>query len=185
MFKKNLILIEDKLDEFYLQQDNNDIEDYDYKQKINSPKNSITIKKNVSGIIEYINEEEYDIKEQEIKYKIFEDISAVTKNVNSIELIITLPKINQITSINKIRFSKNINNYIKDIYVTQNNKKIFEKEELLNSKSEKNNIRYPSNKQINLHLIIEPVGLNTIINKNIYISYSYITLKNKIKYYSH
>ena len=183
MLSPNLILIEETLDKFYIEK----IEEPKYLYyKNNSPKNSkknlIEMNKKEQGIIEYIEEKEYNVKEQEIKYKIFEDISEVSKNINNIELIISLPKTHQILSINKIRFSKNIKNYIKDIYITKNKKIILDKNELLNSNLEKNNINYSSNKQLRLHLILETQGLNTIINKNIYISYSYINLKNKIKY---
>ena len=146
------------------------------------------------SIIEHIDDQEYYLKEQEIKYKIFENISYVTKTSDGkIELIFSIPQNYQIISINKIKLSNKINLYIQDMYICLNNKKIITKNNLYNKFNKNeflinnnyNNIikcNNNTNNKINLHIILSPIALNFIINKYIYITYSYANYKNKIKY---
>jgi hypothetical protein len=75
-----------------------------------------------NSIIEHVEEKDYLMKEQELKFKIFDDISSVSKNLNNkIELIINIPKFSNIMTINKIKLSKNIKQYIFDIFVSLDN----------------------------------------------------------------
>ncbi len=146
-----------------------------------------------SSIIEHIEETNYFVKEQEHKYKIFDDISSVIKNKNNqIELVINIPKSSDIVTINKIKLSKSIKEYIFDIFVTLDDKTILTQDELYKKKislSELNkyndsNIIDCSKGEVDIHIILEPNSINEIINNNIYISFSYINYKNKIKFYT-
>ena len=148
-----------------------------------------------SDIFEHIldNNIEYFIKEQEIKYKIFDDISSILRTTDGkIELILNIPKKSKLLSINKIKLSKKISNYIFDIFVSLNNKIILTKENLYNSKIKlddvinnnnlNNNLINCSNNNINLHIFIQSINIISIINIYIYITYSYINYKNKFSY---
>ncbi len=147
-----------------------------------------------SSIIEHIEETNYFVKEQEHKYKIFDDISSVIKNKNNqIELVINIPKSSDIVTINKIKLSKSIKEYIFDIFVTLDDKTILTQDELykkkislseLNNKYNDSNIIDCSKGEVDIHIILEPNSINEIINNNIYISFSYINYKNKIKFYT-
>lgn len=153
----------------------------------------IITKKQNTCLIENINNENYNIYDNEIKYKIFQDISLITKNNNNLELVLNIPSKNNILSINKIKFSDKLNKYIKDIYLKINNNKI-NKDVILgivnNNKSLKiieniynnNIINYSTNTNIDLYIVLDKNALNYIINKNIFINYSYIIYKNKLKF---
>ncbi len=146
-------------------------------------------------IIEHIEETNYLVKEQELKYKIFDDISSVIKNKNNkIELVINIPKSSDIVTINKIKLSKSIKEFIFDIFVTLDNSIILTQEDLynkkinfsdfsLNSDLNENNVIDCSRGEVNIHIILEPQSINKIINNNIYISFSFINFKNKVKFY--
>ena len=158
---------------------------------INQIKNS---EENDTSIIEHIDDENYQNHEHEIKYKIFEDINAVIKKGNNIELILTLPTNYNIISINKIKISKKVKNFINDIYLCINNKISLTKDELYNQinnsekiskiKNSKENkiINNNNNNIINLHILLDSSAVNYIVNKDIFINYSYLINKNKIKY---
>jgi hypothetical protein len=151
-------------------------------------------------LIEHVEEKNYSIKEQEIKYKIFDDISSITKNNTNdkIELVINISKTSDILTINKIKLSKNIKKYIFDIFVTLNNKIILNRDNLYNTKinlskeskfddSEEENYNNLdsincSQGEVNIHIVLKPNSLNDILNNYIYISYSFINFKNKIKF---
>lgn len=145
-----------------------------------------------NNFIENIEEKNYYLQENEVKYKIFEDISSISKNNNNIELILNIPIEKNIISINKIKLSSQLNKHIKNIYLNINNKMIINKDEMIGNKEklskiierkEKENIINSSiNKNINLHIIFDKNALNHIINKNIFVNYSYAILKNKIKF---
>ena len=155
-----------------------------YKNLLNKQYNNYS-----SDILEHIDDSEYNIKEQEIKYKIFDDISSITKQNENIEIILDIPKNSQIISINKIKLSKNINNFVNDIYISLNNKKITKEkiyknnlnEYLINNKLDNNSFKCHNN--ISLHIIINSNSFNEIINNNIYVTYSYANYKNKNKIY--
>ena len=148
-----------------------------------------------NSIIEHVEDKNYLMKEQELKFKIFDDISSVSKNNNNkIELIINIPKSSNIMTINKIKLSKNIKQYIFDIFVSLNNNIILHKENLYNEKKNinffdkdlyenKNNIDC-SKGDVNIHIILEPNSINDIINNYVYISYSFINYKNKVKFFN-
>ena len=119
----------------------------------------------------------YHLKENEKKYKIFEDISSINSHSKYLELVLELPINLKIVSINKIKFSDKIKDCIENIYLTINNKKIvtdIQNINLLNIRDIKN---------LEIHLLLKKNAINKIINKNIYITYSYIETKSKIKFY--
>jgi hypothetical protein len=185
-------LIHDKFEEF-----NNLYQ----KQRQESPeKTQITKKINYyylntnhqDNLIEQVDDKSYNLYEQEVIYKIFEDISSVSKINGMIELVLEIPSENNIISINKIKLSNKLNNYIKDIYVKIDNEKIitkddFKKEKFNTSKilenvySEKI-INCQNKKNINLHILFDNQIINKIINKNIVVNYSYAIFKNKVKF---
>lgn len=147
-------------------------------------------------LIEGINDDEnYNSYEQEIKYKIFEDISSVSKKNNIIELVLDIPVDNSIISINKIKFSNKINKYIKDIYVCIGDEKIITHKDFLNSTStnletsskftkhisSQKIINCQYNKNITLHILLSNKVINKIINKNIFVNYSFAIFKPKQK----
>ncbi len=141
-----------------------------------------------SSMIEHIEETDYMVKEQEHKYKIFDDISSVIKNKNNkIELVLNIPRSSDVISINKIKLSRSIKDYIFDIFITLDNKKILSRGDLYNTKINFSNLKnYPnsincSKGDIDIHIVLEPNSINEIINNNIYISFSYINYKNKNK----
>ena len=151
-----------------------------------------------NSIIEHVEEKDYLMKEQELKFKIFDDISSVSKNLNNkIELIINIPKFSNIMTINKIKLSKNIKQYIFDIFVSLDNKIILYKENLYNEKIilkninffdkdlyEKKNYIDCSKGDVNIHIILEPNSINDIINNYVYISYSFNNYKSKVKFFN-
>lgn len=154
----------------------------------------------ISDLVEQLEEKNYMMKEQEIKFKIFDDISSVSKNSdNKLELILTIPKSSDIMTINKIKLSKNIKQYVFDIFITLNNNIILNKdikhnEKILLSKSNSNIFDYAnlfenknhidcSKGDVNIHIVLEPNSINEIINNNIYINYSFANYKNKVKFF--
>lgn len=147
-------------------------------------------------LIEEINDDKnYNLYEQEIKYKIFEDISSVSKKNDMIELILDIPIDNSIISINKIKLSNKINKYIKDIYVYASDEKIITHKDFLNSISTNTEtsskftkhissqkiINCQYNKNITLHILLSNNVINKIINKNIFVNYSFAVFKPKLK----
>ncbi len=183
-------LIKSKDDYFNMIKESEENKYYQYVNKDNMLFDDIE-----TCLIEHVEEYDYLTKEQEIKYKIFDDISSVTKNSNNkIELIIAIPKSSDILTINKIKLSKSIKKYIFDIFITLDNETILTKEnlyttklsladdidELYENKFEK--IIDCSRGEISIHIILEPQSINNIINNNIYISYSFINFKNKFKF---
>lgn len=185
------LLIKEKFNEF----------DFDFEKKServlssieNIYKNQIQKYKHNIDLIENIEETNYYVQDNEVKYKIFEDISTISKKKNNdIELILNIPIENNIISINKIKLSNQLNKYIKNIYLNIDDKIIIKKDELNINKEklskiikykEKDNIINSSiNKNINLHIVIDKKALNYIINKNIFVNYSYAIFKNKIKF---
>lgn len=146
-----------------------------------------------SCMIEHIEETNYLVKEQEKMFKIFDDISSVIKNKNDkIELVINIPKSSDIVTINKIKLSKSIKDFIFDIFITLDEQVILTQEDLYKKKinfsnffdiTDENNIIDCSKGEVDIHIILEPQSINKIINNNIYISFTYINYKNKIKFY--
>lgn len=144
-------------------------------------------------LIEEIDDNNYNLYEQEINYKIFEDISSVVKKNNMIELVLDIPVDNSIISINKIKLSNKLNKYIKDIYVCMEDEKIITNKDFLNSKSYKSSkftenissekiINCQYNKNITLHVLLSNNVINKIINKNIFVNYSFAIFKPKLKF---
>lgn len=75
-------------------------------------------------LIEEIDDSNYNLYEHEIKYKIFQDISSISKKNNMIELILDISIDDGIMSINKIKLSNTLNKYINDIFVCVDGEKI-------------------------------------------------------------
>ena len=149
--------------------------------------------------IEEINDDKnYNLYEQEINYKIFEDISSVSKKNNMIELVLNIPIDNSIISINKIKLSNKLNKYIKNIYVCADDEKIITNKDFLNSNSSNSETSSPIkftkhissqkiincqyNKNITLHVLLSNNVINKIINKNIFVNYSFAIFKPKLKF---
>ena len=155
-----------------------------YNNKIREYKNkNYNIESNINNCVEYINDVDYDTHYEEITYKIFDDLTHIIKNKNNIELIINIPNTYELLSIIKIKLSKKITNYIKDIYVKQNKEIILTKDKLLNINTKDiNNVINNTQGNLNLHIIIETNSLNHVINSNIYILFLFINRKNKVKF---
>lgn len=207
------LLIKETFDEFNLDQEKKIISFKTKPLNINSNSNSNTNTNNLTNVliennqikeiiygsqkqnnnfIENIEEKNYYVQDNEVKYKIFEDISSISKKNNDIELILNIPVENNIISINKIKLSNQLNKYIKNIYLNIDNKIIINKDEMIGnreklstiieSKEKVNIIKSLTNKNINLHIILDKNALNHIINKNIFVNYSYAIFKNKVKF---
>lgn len=147
-------------------------------------------------LIEQVNDNNYNLYDQEIKYKIFEDISSVSKKNNMIELVLDIPTDDTIISINKIKLSNKLNKYIKDIYVCVGDEKIITYKDFLNSSSTNSEssskfkehissqkiINCEYNKNITIHIFFFNNIINKIINKNIFVNYSFAIFKQKLKF---
>lgn len=144
-------------------------------------------------LIEEIDDNNYNLYDHEIKYKIFEDISSVTRKNNTIELILDIPIDNNVISINKIKLSNKLNKYIKDIFVCIGDEKVITYKDFSN-KNNNQTTTFPQqissekiincqfNKNITLHILLKNKIINKIINKNIFVNYSFAIFKNKIKF---
>lgn len=179
------ILIQDRFNEY----------DFDFntiQNHISKKENSYITNYNEyeNNLIEEFDEHNYTIYENEVKYKIFEDISSVTKNNDLIELVILIPSNNNIISINKIKLSDKLTKYIKDIFINIGEQKIIRKEnkenkilsKIIEENINKNIINCQNNDKIYLHILLDKKAINDIINKNIFVNYSYAIIKNKLKY---
>lgn len=190
------LLIKEKFDEFNLDLEkinpsllSNTIKYNAFKDNI-SEQNCI-YSKNYS-IIENIDDKNYYVQDNEVKYKIFEDISSILKNDKYLEIVLKIPIENNILSINKIKFSNKINKYIKNIYLNIDNKVTIKNEDIFESKKILSKIiKYDKTehiincslyKNIDIHIILDKDALNYIMNKNIFVNYSYVIFKNKIKF---
>ena len=166
---------------------------FDYEQKILNKINYMQSTNEYSNeLIEEIDDNNYNLYDQEIKYKIFKDISSVSKKDDMIELILDIPIDESIISINKIKLSNKLNQYIKDIYVCIDDEKIITYKDFLNSTinnskftehiSSQKIINCQYNKNITLHILFKNNIINKIINKNIFINYSFVIFKSKLKF---
>ena len=184
-------LIQDKFSEF--DELNSSNQNQNQNQKSNKNVVLQVEDKYSSNLIEQIDDKNYNSYEQEVAYKIFEDISSISKKNNMIELILEIPIDNNILFINKIKLSNKINEYIKDIYVCINGDIIISKDDFINKQndssklikntfSSKKIINCQNVKNVNLHIFLSTNIINKIINKTIFINYSYTVLKNKVKF---
>ena len=183
-------LIHDKFTEFDL------YSEQDQEKKILNKINCLYSYDNYSNeLIEEIDDNNYTSYEQEIKYKIFKDISSISKKNNTIELTLNIPLDDNIISINKIKLSSSLNKYIKDIYVCVDKEKIITYKDFFNNSqnithsttfakhiSSDKIINCQCNKNITLHIILKDNIINKIINKNIFVNYSFAIFKNKMKF---
>lgn len=179
-------LIQDKFTEFDF--DILGLQEKKILKKINSFK--ILKDKSSNELIQHIDENKYNLYEHEVKYRIFKDISSINKKNNSIELVLDIPINNNIISINKIKMGNKLIEYIKDIYVCVNDDKITTNDDFKNSKDFKSVkniycekiINCRNDKKITLHIILKNNVINKIINKNIFVNYSFTFFKNKNKF---
>ena len=168
--------------------------DYEIKIPSSSTKyNLIFLTKQNNSLVENIDDNNYNTEINEIKYKIFDDISSISNNSDNLELILTLPTEYNIISINKIKLSDKLNKYVKNIYLIADDQIIISMDKLFNINKEQKTkiIKQKQNnsqinniigKNINLHIILDKDSINHIINKNIFVNYSFIVIKNKFKY---
>lgn len=147
-----------------------------------------------NDFIEEIDDNNYNLCEQEVKYKIFEDISSVSKKNNVLEIVLNIPIDNNILSINKIKLSNKINKYIKDIFICIDDEKILTQKDFTDNKTLQHSSKFTEyiscdkiincecDKNITLHILLDNFVINKIINKNIFVNYSFAILKNKQKF---
>ena len=180
-------LIKDKFMEFDLNFE------YESEKKLLNKINYLTSSNYSNELIEEIDDNNYNLYDQEIKYKIFEDISSVIKNNNNIELIINIPVDDNIISINKIKLSSELNKYITDIFICIGNEKVITHKNFIKKNTTQISIftqqiltnkiiNCKSNKDITLHILLKDNVINKIIQKNIFVNYSFAIFKNKVKF---
>jgi hypothetical protein len=199
------LLIQDKFDEFdcanlsysSIQKKKSKSEKKESGEQIESDNYFGQIKKTKSSesfsdemnIIELVDDKNYAVYENDVKYKIFEDISSISKSsCGEIELVLDIPYEHNIVSINKIKLSNELGKFVKNIYMMTGKKVIMTKEQILNDTNKLLKIKENINSDcsdgygICLHIILDKDSLNHIINKNIFVNYSYAVLKNKLKF---
>ncbi len=184
------LLIKDDFMEFNF----NSEQEQEHEKKLLNKINYLYLSNNYSNeLIEEIDDNNYNLYDHEIKYKIFEDISSVTKKNNTIELVLDIPVDDNIISINKIKLSNKLNKYIKDIFVCVGDEKVITYKDFLNENnyqtltfaqqiSSEKIINCQFNKDITLHILLKNNIINKIINKNIFVNYSFAIFKNKLKF---
>jgi hypothetical protein len=167
---------------------------YDQEKQLQDKINYLLLNNEYSKeLIEEINDNNYNLYEHEIKYKIFKDISSVCYKNNMIELVLDIPIDKNILSINKIKLSNKLNKYIKDIFVCVGDEKIITYRDFITINSESSTkftkhiysqkiINCQYEKKITLHLMLNNNIINKIINKNIFVNYSFTIFKNKLKF---
>lgn len=156
------------------------LNEVDHYYSIKSPKKRVqkNFDEEYDSIIESINDNNnYLLKENEKKYKIFEDISYINNHDRHLELILDLPINLKINSINKIKFSNKIKNYIEKIFISVN------KKEVISDINSINLLNIHNVNELELHIILRKNAINHLLNQNIYITYSYIDSKPKLKFY--
>lgn len=187
-------LIQDKFLEFDFETMGNQVGNQE-KMLLNKINYLCSTNEYSNELIEEIDDSNYNLYEHEIKYKIFEDISSISKKNNMIELVLDIPIGDSIISINKIKLSNTLNKYITDIFVCVDGEKIITHKDFLTNMS--NNIHSSTftkqistekvincqySKNITLHILLKNNIINKIINKNIFVNYSYAIFKNKLKF---
>jgi hypothetical protein len=129
--------------------------------------------------LEHIKTNEINMEiENKIKFKIFDDIDSIYKKSNHIELIIKIPIVENIISINKIILADKIKKHLINIFIYIDGVKIFfnnTKKTFVNSKE--------LIKNLELCICLDSIALNDIMNQNIIVNYSCVNSKKKIKYY--
>ena len=187
-------LIQDKFLEFDFDTERYQVENQE-KMLLNKINYLCSTNEYSNVLIEEIDDSNYNLYEHEIKYKIFEDISSISKKNNIIELVLDIPIGDNIISINKIKLSNTLNKYITNIFVCVDGEKIITHKDFLNKMI--NNIQSStfykqistdkvincrSSKNITLHILLKDNVINKIINKNIFVNYSFAIFKNKQKF---
>lgn len=143
-------------------------------------KNNDFLKIPQNNIINIVDDNKYNIVEHDEIFNIFDDIKyiSIDNNNNTIELAIDLPKNFNIIAINNIKISKKLDTHIKNIYLKINNISYETFNSLKKIYLENNNANFAKT----IHIIFNNLCLNNIFNKNIYVNYSCMSIKNKIKF---
>jgi hypothetical protein len=160
----------------------NDFSNFYTKKIKNYKNNNYDIESNINNFIEYINDIDYETKSEGIKYKILDDSTHIIKSKDDIKLVLDISNTNEVLSILKIKLSKKIKAYIKDIYIKQNKEVILTKDKLLNINTKDTHMINKKSGKLNLYIIIELNSLNYFINSSIYILFLFVNNKNKVKY---
>lgn len=193
------LLITESFDDYYLNNDHANQKNTNNQHKTHTHTHTLTRAQNsqlndncTNSLIEYIDDTNYNVQTNEIKYKLFNDISSINIKNGKIELILNLPITHNVISINKIKLSNNLNKFLKDIYLVIDNNVIIEKDEIFGSrenflkvvayKFNKNAINCLMDKNIDICIVLNKDAINYIMNKNIFVSYSFMILKNKVKF---
>ena len=82
----------------------------------------LELEEDVFKFFEGYPNKKYSVKYEEKHYNIFDDINFVSKHKKNIELQITIKNSDSYIIINKIRLSQNIDKFIENCYITDNNK---------------------------------------------------------------
>ena len=120
-------------------------------------------------------------------YKIFNDITDIKTNNDTIELQIMLNKSNDIITINNIILSDNIKKLLHNCYVSYDENTIIPYNEIKNKmfifkkKLIQNNCINCHKKNAYLHLIFKNKSLENLLNSYIYINYDFYNIKSKLK----
>ena len=187
------MLIDKTFDDYYQNQENLNQNTQPKKNtNANASTNTNMCQNYGDALIEYVDDINYNIQTNEIKYKIFKDISSINVKNDNLELILNLPVAHNVISINKIKLSKDINKFLKDIYLVIDNHIVITKDEIFGSKEHfLKIIAYKFNesvvnclmdKNVDICIILHKDALNHVMNKNIFVNYSFAISKNKIKF---
>ena len=111
--------------------------------------------------------------ENEKKYKILDDIEHVEFKKNNIILSINLCS-NMTLRINSLKIPNEINEYLNDIYISENNNIIYKKNNYINRVIN-------TNDKTVLHLVFNKKNISDIIGCSVILNYTIICKKSKSK----
>lgn len=106
-------------------------------------------------------------------YSCLSDTNNINFNKNEVIFIFEMIK-NETIKINKLKIPKGIIKYLKDIYITEKNKKICNKDNY-------NKKTFYSDNETLLNISFDKTKLNEIIDEEIILNYTLINKKNKSK----
>jgi hypothetical protein len=121
-------------------------------------------------------------------YKIFNDITDIKTNNDTVELQIMLNKSNDIITLNNIILSDNIKKLLHNCYISYDTNTIIPQDKIKNKIFIFKKKLIQNHNCINcyknnayLHLIFKSKSLESLLNSYIYISYNFYNIKNKLK----